>query len=154
MSSREMVWIDAQRCIGCGRCVEVCPVGAIALANDKAHIGRDLCTGCMACIDACPEGAVQPVVEGELIPVPEWPAPTVRRLSPLAETAGTAVVATGVGLLAKAAGALTQALGRWLARSSTGTRPLAANASPAVEGRGGTGRGRRGRHRRRGRWGK
>lgn len=122
MSDRQMVWVDVPRCTGCGACVEVCPVRAIALVNDKAHIDHGVCTGCEACINTCPEGALQPVVQGELVPVPEQPVPTVRRPSPVAETAGAAVVATGVGLLARAAGALARAVGRWLMQPSTETR--------------------------------
>jgi NAD-dependent dihydropyrimidine dehydrogenase PreA subunit len=150
MSERQTVWIDVQRCTGCAACVEACPVGAITLVNDKAHVDPETCTGCGACINACPEGAIQPVIAGELVLVQERPVPAVRRPSPLAETAGAAVVAAGVGLLAKVARALTQVVGRWLSQPSAGTRPFAAKAPPVTEGRGGVGRGRRPRHRRRG----
>jgi NAD-dependent dihydropyrimidine dehydrogenase PreA subunit len=150
MSDRQTVWIDVQRCTGCAACVEACPVGAIALVNDKAHVDPETCTGCETCVNTCPEGAIQPVVAGELILVQERPVPTVRRPSPLAETAGAAVVATGVGLLAKVARVLARAVGRWLSQPSTGMRPFAAKAPPVTEGGGGVGRGRRARHRRRG----
>ena len=149
MNTRTM-WVDVTRCTGCGACVQVCPVGAIALMDGKAHIDEELCTGCGACVSACPEDAIQPIIHGELIPAPARPVPTAYRPGPLAETAGAAVVATGVGLLAKAAGALARAVGRWLTRLFTETRPSAANGVSAAEGRGSTGRGRRARHRRRG----
>jgi len=144
------LWIDVTRCTGCGACVKACPVGAIALMDGKAHIDEELCTGCGACVSACPEDAIQPVIHGELIPAPARPVSTAYRPGPLAETAGAAVVATGVGLLTKAAGALARAVGRWLTRLFTETRPSAANGVSAAEGRGSTGRGRRARHRRRG----
>ena len=150
MSDRQTVWIDIQRCTGCGTCVEVCPVEAITLANGRAHINHETCTGCKACVNACPEGAAQPVVEGDLILAPERPAPVVYRPSPLAETARAAVVATGVGLLARAAGKLTQAIGRWLMRPSGVTRSPVQKPPPMAEYGGGGGRGRRARHRRRG----
>jgi ferredoxin len=148
---RQTVWIDIQRCTGCGACVEVCPVEAITLVNERAQVDHEICTGCRACVDACPEGAVQPVVEGDLILAPERPVPTVHRPSPLAETAGAAVVATGMGLLAKAAGTLVRAIGRWLTRPSGGTRSPARKSPPRAEYGGGAGQGRRARHRRRGR---
>jgi Fe-S-cluster-containing hydrogenase component 2 len=147
----QTVWVDVTRCTGCGACVEVCPVGAIALVDGKAHVDEKLCTGCGACVDACPEGAIQPVVQGELILAPERPAPSVYRPSPLAETAGAAIVVASTGLLMKAASALARAVGRWLAQPSTGTRPFAAETPSEAKGRDDAERGRRERHRRRGR---
>jgi Fe-S-cluster-containing hydrogenase component 2 len=150
---RQKVWIEVARCTGCGACVEVCPVGAMVLADGKAHVDEEACIGCAACIDACPAGAIQPVVQGELVPIPERPAPAVRQPSPLAETAGAVVVATGVGLLAKAGRALVQAVERWLTRPSAVAGTPAARTS-SVPGSGNAvgrgGRGRRARHRRRG----
>jgi Fe-S-cluster-containing hydrogenase component 2 len=150
MMKRQTVWVDAARCTGCGACVDVCPVGAMALVDGKARVDEETCTGCEACVDTCPGDAIQPVIRGELVPAPERPVPTVPRPSPLAETAGTVVVATGVGLLAQAGRALVRAVERWL------TRPPAEAGSPAARtsstpGSGGVaGRGRRARHRRRG----
>jgi len=144
----QTVWVDVTRCTGCGACAEVCPVGAIALVDGKARVDEELCTGCGACVDACPEDVIQPVVQGELILAPERPAPTVYQPSPLAETAGAAVVVAGTGLLMKAVGALARAVGRWLTQRSVATRPSARSGTPPAGDRGGVGRPRR--HRRRG----
>jgi len=146
----QTMWVDSERCTGCGACVEVCPVGAIALVNGKARIDEEACTGCGACVDACPEGTIQPVVQGELVPAPVGArSPRPYQPGPLVETAGAAVVVAGAGLFMKAASALTRALARWLTRRSAVTRPSAGSGtSPAVD-RGDTGRQRR--HRRRGR---
>jgi ferredoxin len=94
MMKRQTVWVDAARCTGCGACVEVCPAPAMALVDGKARVDEDACIGCEACVDACPEDVIQPVVQGELVPVPERPGPAVRQPSPLAETAGAVAVAT------------------------------------------------------------
>ncbi len=55
--------IDINLCTGCGSCVDVCPVGAISLINDKAYVS-DECTLCRLCVDACGFGAISlPEVE-------------------------------------------------------------------------------------------
>ncbi|RLC71585.1 MAG: hypothetical protein DRI81_17550, partial [Chloroflexi bacterium] len=103
MSNGQTVWIDTERCTGCGACVEQCPTGAIALVGGKARVDEALCKGCEVCRELCPEDAIQPLAQGELVTAPERPAPTVYQPSPLAETAGAAVVVAGAGLLTKAA---------------------------------------------------
>ena len=145
------IWIDAGRCTGCGSCVEACPRGAIALVDERARVDEAACTGCEACVEVCPEGAIQPVIQGELVPVPERPAPSVRQASPLVETAGAAIVVAGTSLLMRAARGAVQALGRWLV-----DRPLTtSSAGSAINRRSGRGaqggaRGRRARRRHRG----
>ena len=42
-----------QRCIGCGRCYEICPVGAHKLVDGEHVIDRSLCTSCGKCAEAC-----------------------------------------------------------------------------------------------------
>ena len=45
-------------CIGCGKCVKLCPLNNITLENGKPVWGRK-CTHCMACISYCPEKAIE-----------------------------------------------------------------------------------------------
>lgn len=50
-----VVWIDESVCIGCTRCIQVCPVDAIVGASKLMHtIVTAECTGCDLCIPACP----------------------------------------------------------------------------------------------------
>ena len=60
--------IDQSNCTGCSKCVEVCPVEAIALssANDpkkpkrkQATLIEERCLGCGLCVRACPEEVIQ-----------------------------------------------------------------------------------------------
>ena len=44
------------RCLQCGACAEVCPVGAID-PQDSALIDLKKCITCCACIKSCPQGA-------------------------------------------------------------------------------------------------
>jgi electron transport complex protein RnfB len=50
-----IAWIDAQRCIGCARCLPPCPTDAIVGAQRLLHtVLPDLCTGCELCVADCP----------------------------------------------------------------------------------------------------
>lgn len=41
-------------CIHCGKCIEVCPVGALKLVDEKVTWKEDTCIDCDKCIDICP----------------------------------------------------------------------------------------------------
>jgi len=45
-------------CIGCGKCVELCPLNNIRLVDEKPVWGKN-CTHCMACICRCPTSAIE-----------------------------------------------------------------------------------------------
>lgn len=51
------VIVDRDKCIGCGVCVEVCPVNAIKIKKSKAVI-NDECVECGACVNECPNEAI------------------------------------------------------------------------------------------------
>jgi heterodisulfide reductase subunit A len=57
-TSPEKAFVIADLCDGCGLCVEVCPVNAVAIKREKAVIDPFLCTGCGACIPVCPKVAI------------------------------------------------------------------------------------------------
>ena len=51
---------DADKCIGCGRCTEVCPHRIFELKNSKARIvDKDACMECGACSLNCPAKAIE-----------------------------------------------------------------------------------------------
>ncbi|MBN1458988.1 MAG: glycyl-radical enzyme activating protein [Armatimonadetes bacterium] len=47
----------AERCEGCGACVEACPERAIAICDGKARTNRVLCKGRGDCVAVCPNEA-------------------------------------------------------------------------------------------------
>ena len=52
--------VDKKKCIGCGKCEKLCPVGDIKCTDDKIpawqHNGR--CMTCYACLHHCPSNAI------------------------------------------------------------------------------------------------
>jgi ferredoxin len=43
--------------VGCRRCLDLCPTGAISPAGDTVKIDAQICAGCGQCASACPTGA-------------------------------------------------------------------------------------------------
>ena len=51
--------LDRETCIGCGRCVEVCPHQVFVIEERKAGMAdRDACMECGACALNCPVRAI------------------------------------------------------------------------------------------------
>ena len=48
----------SENCVGCGECVNVCPVEAIHMEDDKSVLDREKCIGCASCVAACPNRAL------------------------------------------------------------------------------------------------
>lgn len=59
-----MSHIISQDCIGCGACMETCPVAAIIppsrYFSDQYYIVEAVCIDCGACVDSCPVEAISP----------------------------------------------------------------------------------------------
>jgi len=49
---------EHDECIGCGACVEICPVDAVNIIDDQANVDLDWCIGCGVCVTSCPTGAI------------------------------------------------------------------------------------------------
>ncbi|MGB9757293.1 MAG: DUF362 domain-containing protein [Candidatus Bipolaricaulaceae bacterium] len=54
--------VKTECCVGCGICLDYCPVGAIKLVNGKAHIVKEECTECWVCYrnKVCPNSCFEP----------------------------------------------------------------------------------------------
>ena len=51
--------VDKSKCIGCGACVGICPVGAITMVDGVAQINYDICIKCGLCESICPVNAIK-----------------------------------------------------------------------------------------------
>jgi len=58
----KLIEVNNERCIDCGGCFSLCPVGAIAFEKDFSVVfDEQKCTGspCGLCVDACPTRAIK-----------------------------------------------------------------------------------------------
>jgi len=50
--------VDAEKCTGCGTCVDECPSEAIEMKDEIAVVDEDACADCGVCVDVCPAEAI------------------------------------------------------------------------------------------------
>ena len=53
------VLVEEKTCIGCGECVDVCPVSVYEMESGKSvPVSPDECIGCETCVEICPVEAI------------------------------------------------------------------------------------------------
>ena len=57
-AARKRPHVVAAMCIGCGKCVEVCPRQVITPGRPPSFALRN-CIGCLCCAEVCPQGAIE-----------------------------------------------------------------------------------------------
>lgn len=61
--------IRENECVGCTKCIQVCPYDAILGANKLMHtVLTDFCTGCGLCVPACPFDCIDLIAKAKLDP--------------------------------------------------------------------------------------
>ena len=72
--------IDEQRCIGCYKCIQACPVDAIVGAPKRMHtVIAAECSGCELCLPPCPVDCIVLEARPAALPAPVAQAPLWRR---------------------------------------------------------------------------
>jgi NAD-dependent dihydropyrimidine dehydrogenase PreA subunit len=159
-----LIVIDAERCSGCGTCIDVCPEGAIYLVDEKAEVDRELCRECQSCVAACPTTAIAYLRQQEM-PQPEpasvpvlYPTPAAIPVrSQTAQVTMRARVLPLVGatlawaareIVPRLADYALESLDRRAARMKTRATP--SPSEQLIAGRGGGRGGRQRQHRHRG----
>ncbi len=131
-----MVYVDGERCQGCGVCADTCPTGAIRLVDGVAVIEQSLCNECQACVDACPQGAIlsvsEPVAESERapqqVPITQPTTPvgttllTTRQTPARVTWLGTALAFVGTEVVPRVVASLLDAWDRRASRPSLSTQ--------------------------------
>lgn len=75
-STKTVVYIDENVCIGCTLCIQACPVDAILGAPKQMHtIIKSECTGCNLCIPPCPVDCIHIIPADERPATQQWPQP-------------------------------------------------------------------------------
>lgn len=48
-----------EKCVNCGLCEKICPIGVIKIENGKPKWIKKKCVYCLACVNRCPQMAIQ-----------------------------------------------------------------------------------------------
>jgi MinD superfamily P-loop ATPase len=67
---KQIPQVDAEKCMYCGKCSEICVYHAIAVLPKNVLVFDKLCHGCGGCNLLCPENAISEV--GQEIGIVEW----------------------------------------------------------------------------------
>ncbi|MDO9578314.1 MAG: 4Fe-4S binding protein [Candidatus Cloacimonadales bacterium] len=57
--SQSRIFVETNSCVGCGDCVDVCPVDAIQIVDGKSVIDAEKCILCEICIHSCTYDAIR-----------------------------------------------------------------------------------------------
>lgn len=53
------IQVDEKKCNVCGRCLRLCPTGAMKMNGEFPAIDKKLCQSCQRCVGFCPQHAIQ-----------------------------------------------------------------------------------------------
>lgn len=97
LSPKPEIGFHARKCVGCGKCAEVCPQGAHSFVEGSHHFDRGSCTACGKCVAACLPGALE--YYGREVSVEEAVAAVLEDRTFYATSGGGCTVSGGEPLL-------------------------------------------------------
>lgn len=57
---KKLAFVDKNRCVSCGACMKVCPMGAISVWRGcYSVVDEQKCVGCGKCANTCPAGCIE-----------------------------------------------------------------------------------------------
>ena len=65
LTDRFLYAVNEPQCIGCKKCLSVCPQNAISIIDGKAIIDKQKCIGCGRCPGSCSEKAIYAIPESK-----------------------------------------------------------------------------------------
>jgi Fe-S-cluster-containing hydrogenase component 2 len=100
-----VIEITDENCVGCKRCVNVCPSDALAMQGRLAVVDQPKCVGCFKCVEACaPYNAISVVADPDpkvlTVPSEQYQQPAVEELCGSARLACDAIVCVCTGTTA------------------------------------------------------
>ena len=144
-----MIYIDGEKCAGCGVCEDVCPIEAVRVSDGVARIDQDRCNECEACVEACPNEAILVVIEPaeeKVISLREKPVPEVALAEPhrtpaplrtkVVPTVGVALAFLGREVAPRLAMYLVDALERRLSQQQPAAVSSTNDLAPSSGGKG------------------
>lgn len=89
--------ISAEKCQGCGICIDACAYGALSKYDGKVNFDHSKCTDCLACAEACKNGCITKI--GAVICVDEAVEKLLKDRSFYDNTGGGVTISGGEPLL-------------------------------------------------------
>ncbi len=68
--------VDEEKCMGCGDCIDRCPMEALSMQDDIVVRDADRCIGCGLCVSTCTTGALRMEPKPDR-PLPPWDRPSL-----------------------------------------------------------------------------
>jgi ferredoxin len=63
--------VDEEKCMGCGDCIDRCPMDVLSMQDDIVVMDADRCIGCGLCVSVCPTEALRMEPRPDP-PLPPW----------------------------------------------------------------------------------